>query len=169
MRNMILWVVTAMVLATVNHMVFQKERVLVRGRTMLLRLAPVDPRSLMQGDYMVLRYEIARAVSRGRLENRGRIVVALNENDVASFIRFHRGEPLQPGEHLLSYRNRGQMRLGAESFFFQEGDAALFETAAYGELKVALSGESVLVGLRNGDFQPLGRNLPETPIEPEPH
>ncbi len=26
----------------------------------LLRLAPVDPRSLMQGDYMRLNYELAR-------------------------------------------------------------------------------------------------------------
>ncbi len=156
MRNIILWAVTVLVLAVVNFMVFQKEQVLAHGRTVLLRLAPVDPRSLMQGDYMVLRYEIAPSVAKDRLENTGRIVVALDDNQVASFVRLYHGEPLPPDQHPLLYRNRDGLRLGAESFFFQEGDAALYEQAEYGELKVAPTGESVLVGLRDAQFQPLG-------------
>lgn len=162
MRNSILWIVTILALAAVNFMVFQKERVLTNGRTMLLRLAPVDPRSLMQGDYMRLRYAMSRAVSpasKDKLKNTGRIVVSLDENDVASFVRLYDGEFLQPGEHLLVYRNRGGLRLGAESFFFQEGDAALFQKARYGELQVAPTGDSVLAGLRDDAFRPLGRSL----------
>ncbi|MFX7329222.1 GDYXXLXY domain-containing protein, partial [Acinetobacter baumannii] len=34
----------------------QKEMLLKEGQLVLLPLAPVDPRSLMQGDYMALRY-----------------------------------------------------------------------------------------------------------------
>src|SRR3546814_7520410 len=46
----------SLVLGAVNLQVLQKQRVLDDGRTVLLALRPVDPRSLIQGDYMVLRY-----------------------------------------------------------------------------------------------------------------
>ena len=41
-----------------NWSVFQKEQTLKDGQLVLLPLAPVDPRSLMQGDYMSLNYEV---------------------------------------------------------------------------------------------------------------
>ncbi|MDO5667991.1 MAG: GDYXXLXY domain-containing protein [Alcaligenaceae bacterium] len=34
------------------------ERILSSGQPVLLRLVPVDPRSLMQGDYMIINYEV---------------------------------------------------------------------------------------------------------------
>ena len=42
--------------------VLQKERLLRQGRPVLLELAPRDPRSLMQGDYMDLDYALARTL-----------------------------------------------------------------------------------------------------------
>ena len=82
-------------------------------------------------------------------------IASLDENDVAKFVRVHAGERLEAGEHLLFYRNRGGLRLGAESFLFQEGDAGLYAKARYGELKVDEAGASVLVGLRGDDLKPL--------------
>ena len=41
-------------------LVVQKERVVRSGNLVLLPLAPVDPRSLMQGDYMILDYAVTR-------------------------------------------------------------------------------------------------------------
>lgn len=38
------------------------ERVLSHGQSVLLRLLPVDPRSLMQGDYMIINYEVINLV-----------------------------------------------------------------------------------------------------------
>jgi uncharacterized membrane-anchored protein len=90
-------------------------------------------------------------------KDKGHIVVILDSNNVARVVRVHRGEKLGEGEYLLFYRNRGELRLGAESFMFQEGDADLYSKAKYGELKVDASGASVLVGLRGEDFKPLGR------------
>jgi len=156
MKKILFWATPLLVLVAVNLLIVKKEDTLARGRTMLLRLAPVDPRSLIQGDYMVLRYAMAREISKAELEDKGCIVVSLDANDVAQFIRVHRGESLQAGDHLLFYRNRGGLRLGAESFMFQEGDAELYAQARYGELKVDESGASVLVGLRGDDFKPLG-------------
>jgi uncharacterized membrane-anchored protein len=157
MRKIFVWGMTLLVLGAVNYLIMKKEDTLASGRTMLLRLAPLDPRSLIQGDYMALRYEIAREVPRDQLKkDKGHIVVSLDMNNVAKFVRVHKGEPLQEGEYLLFYRNRGELRLGAESFMFQEGDVRLYEWAKYGELKVDPSGASVLVGLRGEDFKPLG-------------
>jgi uncharacterized membrane-anchored protein len=158
MKKSILWAVALLILAAINFMIMEKEETLAKGRTMLLRLAPRDPRSLIQGDYMVLRYALAREIPKKELEaDKGHLVVSLNKHNVAEFIRIYRNEELGSGEHLLFYRNRRGLRLGAESFFFQEGDAKLYEEARYGALKVDESGGSVLVGLRGEDFRPLGR------------
>jgi len=158
-KGVLFWGTALLVLAAANFLILRKENTIANGRTMLLHLAPRDPRSLMQGDYMVLGYSIARDVRipKDQLGRKGRIVVSLDESDVASFVRFHKGESLQDGEHLLFYRNRRGLWLGAESFFFQEGDARLYSRARYTELKVDNSGASVLVGLRGEDFGPLGR------------
>ncbi len=156
MKKILSWGATLLVIATLNLLIVKKEHTLANGRTMLLRLAPVDPRSLMQGDYMILRYAMAREISKGSLEDKGCVVVSLDKYDVADFARIHEGEGLAMGERLLFYRNRGGLRLGAESFMFQEGDAELYSKALYGELKVDESGASVLVGLRGEDFRPLG-------------
>ena len=155
MKKMLFWGTTLLVIVAVNLLIVKKEDTLANGRTMLLRLAPVDPRSLIQGDYMVLRYTIAGEIPKAQLEETGCIVVSLDVNDVAKFVRIHQGTDLQAREHLLFYRNRGGLRLGAESFMFQEGDADLYSQARYGELKVAESGASVLVGLRDDNLKPL--------------
>src|SRR3990172_1997733 len=161
MRKILFWGTTLFVLVAVNYLIVTKENTLANGRTMLLELAPVDPRSLIQGDYMQLRYAIARGISKAQLnEDKGHIVVSLDQNSVAKFVRVHRGEKLQEGEYLLFYRNRGELWLGAESFMFQEGDADLYSKAKYGELKVDASGASVLIGLRGEDFKPLGQKQP---------
>lgn len=56
-----IWLVGVFVIAllgTVNYKVQQFEDVLATGKPVVLKIAPVDPRSLMQGDYMVLNYAI---------------------------------------------------------------------------------------------------------------
>ncbi|MGL5293385.1 MAG: GDYXXLXY domain-containing protein, partial [Aeromonas sp.] len=42
------------ILVAINIAVWHHERALSQGEVVLLELAPVDPRSLMQGDYMRL-------------------------------------------------------------------------------------------------------------------
>src|SRR5690606_9942359 len=48
-----------LVLGAVNYAIYAKERVIRDGDVVFLELAPVDPRSLMQGDYMALRFRLA--------------------------------------------------------------------------------------------------------------
>ena len=157
-RSMILWLVMLVILAWVNFLIVQQERLVAEGASIFLALAPVDPRSLMQGDYMILRYAIAEEVNGDELPQRGSLVITLDEQQVASFVRLHQAEePLGADELLLGYHRQGwNVYLGAESFFFQEGHAEYYEEAEYAELRVAQSGESVLVGLRGANFEPLG-------------
>lgn len=153
MKKIIFFITACIVLAAVPVLIIQKETTLADGRTMLLHLAPRDPRSLMQGDYMVLRYRMAREVPNDQLQSKGTLVVKLDANNVASFVRVHKDEPLAEGEYLLAYRKRGELRLGAESFMFQEGHAKLYDRARFGELKVDKKGSSVLAGLCDSEFK----------------
>lgn len=160
MRSTVIFGGLALALLGPTGLVVQKEYLLANGRPVLLELAPVDPRSLMQGDYMTLDYAISR--DRG-WDNEGRprdghLVLKLDAQGVGRFVRFHEpGAPLAPEEFLLRYRVRdGRVRLGAEAFFFQEGHAERYEAAKYGELRVASSGNSLLVGLRDAKREVLG-------------
>jgi uncharacterized membrane-anchored protein len=155
-----------LVLAVPTALVVQKERLLANGTTMLLELAPVDPRSLIQGDYMALDYAMVREVpyAEGVSPRTGQIVVRLDDRGVARFVRLHDGDSrLGPGEHLLTYRvRRGRLRVGTDAFHFQEGHAARYQRARYGEVRVAASGTSVLVGLRDSSRAVLGAPVVET-------
>lgn len=154
MRSTILWGTFLLVLGTVNGFILAKERTLAEGTSILLHLAQ-GPRPLIQGDYMSLRYRLARQIPAAVLESSGHLVIALDGSGVASFRRLHRGEDLVSDEHLLFYRNRGGLRLGAESFFLGQGKAELFAGARFAELKVDREGRSVLVGLRDAELRRL--------------
>lgn len=159
MRKTVILASVVAAFGLMNYSIVRKEMLLRDGTRMFLRLAPRDPRSIMQGDYMELRYEIAQQVPEAAPRD-GHIVVALDDRGIAAFIRIHAGEPLGSDERLLRYRRRRtSMRLGAESFFFQEGMAHIYESARYGELRVARSGDSVLVGLADEALGPLGPGL----------
>ncbi|ARA94582.1 MAG: hypothetical protein D6685_11860 [Bacteroidetes bacterium] len=158
-RYGILALVTLAVLGVPAYLIAQKERLLAEGRTVLLRLAPVDPRSLMQGDYMDLRYAFPDStLPPEALPRRGRLVLIVGPDSVARIDRLYReGEPLGPNEQLIAYRKRqGRVQFGAEAFFFQEGHADYYSGAQYGALKVNPEGESLLVGLRDEARRPLG-------------
>ena len=66
------------VLFLFNRSVVEKENLLENGKLVLLELAPVDPRSLMQGDYMRLSYEISQGLMTEDIPKRGYCIVTLD-------------------------------------------------------------------------------------------
>ena len=159
MRARVALAALILILLVLNGLVVRREVVLRMGRSVLLPLAPVDPRSLMQGDYMTLRYAIAADLRQALADDAsdGRCVLRLDEKNVGSFVRLDDGSPLERDQTFLRFRVRkDQVRLGAESYFFQEGTGGSYVRARFGELRVADSGDAVLVGLRGEDHQPLG-------------
>ena len=150
-----------LLLALANWTVAQREDQLANGRIVLLELAPVDPRSLMQGDYMALRFKAADdAFGRwGKIKDvsDGRIIVKLDERSVGTYVRRDGGEPLAQGEVALRYRIRDErLKFATNAYFFQEGHAKHYEAARYGEFRVAQSGELLLARLADAKLQRLG-------------
>jgi len=156
-RTWLIFVGLALCLGVPFALVAQKERVRVDGTRVLLRLAPVDPRSLIQGDYMSLDYALVRELGdTSGWPGDGQLVLRLEDGGVAGFVRRHQGESLQPGEHLLRYRRRsGGVRLGAEAYYFQEGTAERYQPARFGELRVTSAGDALLVGLGDEQGRPI--------------
>lgn len=154
------------ILALVNHSIYGREQLLKEGNVVLLKLAPVDPRSLMQGDYMALRFEVAgRISSADKDENKkdGHVVLALDERFVGTFNRLDDGMPLNENEIRMRYRVRnGRTKFGTNAFFFQEGDAELYTSAKYGEFRVDDKGEAILTRMRDENLVLLGSEPRET-------
>ncbi|WP_127131698.1 GDYXXLXY domain-containing protein [Pseudoflavitalea rhizosphaerae] len=128
--------------------VMEKEKTLATGKLVLLELAPVDPRSLMQGDYISLRYAIAGEINEN-VPRKGYYVITLDSGLVAHRQRIQAGrQPLNSGEYLIQYHSVSwRHSLGAEDYFFQEGRADTFALARYGGLRIDDKGNSILVGL----------------------
>jgi len=154
MRRLVILLTGIAVLAFANLAIYQKEQLLAHGRTLYLELAPVDPRSMMQGDYMALRFALQSSMA-DRLHD-GRMVVALDERGVATFRRQDDGRPLAADEARLFYRVRaGDLKFGTNAFFFQEGAADFYRGARYGEARVGADGQMLLVALRDANLQKL--------------
>ena len=151
---------TLLVLGVLNASIIGKERIRRDGATVYLALAPVDPRSLMQGDYMALRFALAQELERGDArpgsaprEGETRwAAVALDAQQVARLAAAD-----APAALKLRYRIRGgRVWLGTNAFFFEEGSDQRFGSARYGEFRVDRdSGEAVLVGLRDAQLRAL--------------
>lgn len=189
----VIWAGLALVLVTINMSILTKERLLRDGTVLRLALAPVDPRSLMQGDYMALSFALARdafrardALSDGPVEvvtrrpnddndfwthnEQGELIVTRAADGTATFTRFARpGAPLAVGEHVLRYRVRdGRLRVATDAWFFEEGQGDVYAAAKFGEFRVAPNGESILIEMLDAQLQPLVRtHLKATPPAPE--
>jgi uncharacterized membrane-anchored protein len=138
-----------LVLGAVNWSIFAKERVKTRGERILLELAPIDPRSLMQGDYMALRFALAQQI---QSEVSGTAPLVIDANGVARL-----AENPAPKSLRIRYRIRnGQVWLGTNAYFFEEGAAERYAGARYGEFRIdRKTGEAVLVGMVGPEFKPL--------------
>ncbi len=162
-RLIVLAVTVMSVLVIVNAQILLKERIVRQGDTLLLRLAPRDPRSLLQGDYMALRYAMAGEVSQlaaaaGLAD--GRIVVERLPNGEAGLVGLYEDQVLSENQRLLRFRRRGEsVRLASDAYFFEEGQWQVYADARFGEVRVDGDGDAVLTGLRDADGQHLGDAL----------
>lgn len=163
------WIVVAWCLAlgVAAAVIVGKERLMSRGEVVYLRLAPVDPRSLMQGDYMALNFAVgveaaaAQATAQAPRTRETLVVIRPDAAGVGQWVRLHNGQPLADGERLLRVQNvrsrwGGQaVQVSTDAWFFQEGQADRFARAHYGEFRVDASGQALLMGMRDDQLRPL--------------
>ena len=155
----------ALVLVVMTMNIIKYEAHLTTGDTVLLALAPVDPRGFMQGDYMTLSYALERDVfntlNKGPgsypTNEEGYVIVALDNHNVGQFVRLsadNQPENLATNEMAIHYRIRnGSMQLATNAFFFQEGHGEAFEAAQYGLFRVNDKGEPLLTEMVDSNFQ----------------
>jgi uncharacterized membrane-anchored protein len=143
------------VFAALNFSIWRNEQLLSYGYTMLLELAPADPRSLMQGDYMRLNYKTAQDMGRGDVKrDSGYLIIAQDNADgLGKFVRYDDGSPLNEGEMRLRYHRTawGSVQIQPDSYMFQEGHAALYDQARYGVFAYDVSGKALLIGLMDAE------------------
>ena len=138
-----------LVLAQVHYLIAHKEGIRAHGQLIFLSLAPVDPRSLMQGDYMTLNFELARNLNVGLTDSqrqRGgtfRAPLQIDQRGIAVLAKVANAKPA------LRYKLRGeQIWLGTNGYFFEEGSAKKYEAARFGAFRLDPdSGEAVMVAL----------------------
>ncbi|OCT12353.1 hypothetical protein A8709_31490 [Paenibacillus pectinilyticus] len=155
------WIIALLVLLQVGAMLLQigkSEYLLSHGKLIKLQLQPLDPRSLIQGDYVRLRYTISEPpIFHDNLDERtakGKIAVVLapkGTTGVYEFLReYHEGESLATDEVRLNGNKAGYEGIdyGIETFFVPEGTGRDYEhNAKFAEVKVSASGDAILVRL----------------------
>ena len=152
-------------LIAINVNISKKQDLLKNGDKLLFSLAPADPRSLMQGDYMRIRFDIAAEINqivRDKYKNtkipaqQGFAIVEKGENDVAHFIKLDDGSStLSDNQYLIPYKFRNyRIVFTTNAFYFQEGRASHFQQAKYGEFRIK-EGEMLLANMVNDKFEVL--------------
>ncbi len=150
------------ILLIINGSIYNKEKHLSEGKIAYLELAPVDPRSLMQGDYMALRFALASEIKvehhkQSEKATDGFVIVELNESNVAHFSRIDNGTKLADNELRMHYRIRNtRVKFATNAFFFQEGKAELFSKAKYGLFRVSGNGDLLLSSMHDENLNKLG-------------
>lgn len=160
-----------------NKLINKYEDILANGQSIVLKLAPLDPRSLMQGDYMALNYEILDEVWQTAYQtdfydvrskefdikpshNQIYALLKQNKQGVAQLCRLELNIPTDFKDchdqvYLpikISYRF--DIKLPTHSYFFKEGKGEYYAQAAFGEYKFK-DGKVLLLRLLDEKLKPL--------------
>ena len=141
----------------VGYQANTNETLLKEGVSVKLALAPVDPRSLLQGDYVVLRYDISTIseIDRKAYPNEViKVVLRKTETGVFDYAGFYqlRGKWNKRYEEsakdvIINGRLSGSDNVvyGIESYFVPEGTGLdLQENARFAYVKVGKNGNAIL-------------------------
>lgn len=147
-----------LVFALVNWDVRGKEQVIAHGQRILVPLVPVDPRSLMQGDYMDLRFALPAEVQEGleKISAPVAYVKATVDAQGVATVKALADAAKTPsaGEIILPLKQlKGRWVLVTDAYFFPEGQGDHFTQGRFGDLRVLPDGRALLVGLADGQGQ----------------
>ncbi|WP_208812018.1 GDYXXLXY domain-containing protein [Paenibacillus brasilensis] len=148
-------IVIALQLGIIGFQTVRSENLLATGASIKLKLAPVDPRSLLQGDYVMLNYDISTPPpsSRTPLQEedwmRGKVKVVLTPGSQGVYIAnrlYQDGEKLANHEIVLNGQWDGsRIQYGIENYFIPEGTGRTVEqNAHYAYIRVSRNGDALL-------------------------
>lgn len=141
------------VLVVVNGGIWQKEQLIRNGRTVFIALAPVDPRSMIQGDYMRLNFSSPDLNVVGR---HVKVVAAIDDRGIAVIRRAASEGPPATNEILIELVNtQSGLQPASDAWYFKEGEGKRWDQAKYGEFRIDSNGHALLVNLRGANLEPL--------------
>jgi uncharacterized membrane-anchored protein len=109
-----------------NVQIVQKESIKNDGEVIYFKLAPVDPRAFMLGDYMALNFE--HNLHNYSDENIQTFIVTLNDQKIVIDAEIYKGSTVKENQRLFKIQDK----LRPDRFYFQEGHAQSYEKAKYG-------------------------------------
>lgn len=157
-------------------LILKHEHHLVNSQSIFVELAPVDPRSILQGDYMALNYDLhfsAVAAENGSEQPVSDIKIEdfKNQSHVMSYVQLDQQRRVIKTSFDRSALNQSERvaRLmlknprntfealypAANSFMFPEGLEPCYRNAKFAELKVKENGKALLVDLLDQQLKPL--------------
>ncbi|TVP90183.1 MAG: hypothetical protein EA348_06720 [Pseudomonadaceae bacterium] len=151
-----------LVILVAGYAIVGHERTLREGEFVLLELTPVDPRSLLQGDYMQLGFAIDRQLTNQQQRRETRALppyvhIVVDDQRRGRFLQVADWPAQEPNVLTLRLRRQGgQYSVGPNGYFFQEGTAERYEPARWGGFRVAANGHAMLVSLHDEGLEALG-------------
>ena len=138
------WIVVAAQLVFLIGFIVVKEVDLRIGTEVVLQTVPVDPRSLLQGDYAILDYEIARLPPHLQVEVSDTVYVGLRRGPeiwTASGYTVARSDVV--GDIFIKGRvdRRGHADFGIGTYFVPEGTGRIVEGADDVKVVVNVDGD----------------------------
>ena len=138
------WIVVTAQLVFLIGFIVVKEADLRIGTEVVLQTVPVDPRSLLQGDYAILDYEIARLPPHLQVEVSDTVYVGLRRGPeiwTASGYTVARSDVV--GDIFIKGRvdRRGHADFGIGTFFVPEGTGRIVERADDVKVVVNVDGD----------------------------
>ncbi|MDH4619111.1 GDYXXLXY domain-containing protein [Brevibacillus sp. AY1] len=157
-KRLVLLPVIVLQLAILGYQVWSSETILAEGTLVKLELQPVDPRSLLQGDYVRLSYTISNLgehdVAHGE---KIRVVLRKQQDDLYGFSGFYelngvwnKEYQAMPEDVVINGTTLGGERVeyGIESYFVPEGTGLEVErNARFAFVKVGKKGDAILESL----------------------
>ncbi len=158
-----------MALGSVLWDVRGKEQVMAQGQKIYIPLMPVDPRSLMQGDYMALRFaippqlqqQLGESATGWSLQSTRLAIASINAQGIAQLQRLAQiGQAANqtPNQNEITVPLKllkGQWVVVTDAFFFPEGQGTPFQNARFGEFRTLPDGRMLLVGMADEKLQPI--------------
>ncbi len=143
-----------------------QEIILQKGREVLLKTVPVDPRDITRGEYVNLSYEISRLPSYKENFHYNDTVYAkldVDSKNIASVSKFEQTKPQLGNLFIKGKVTRCNgfststkdkcIKFGIESYFVKEGEARKLEYAlqnkdwGYARVVIDKNGNAVLIGV----------------------
>ncbi len=152
------WILIGLILllqlTIAGYQIGTSESLLNNGKEITLELAPVDPRSMLQGDYVILRYEIAEVNDLKNVHSGNKVFILAKEDQHGIYQREKILTSIDPRDYQLAqdevliagkYNGYNGIIIGIESYFVKEGTGLdLQRNAKYAKVKVSKNGNSIL-------------------------